>query len=312
MTNVARSLVIALWQINQQYWQFLFAILQAMNWNDLRTFLAIAENGSLAGAARHLQQNHSTVFRRLNALEQAMDVRLFERLPEGYIPTAAGERLIELAREADNAIQTIERELVGRDLAPSGKVTVTAAPNIARTILPPVIGKLQKTHPGIVVDLAVGDSDYDLNRREADIAVRATSSPPEHLIGRKIMSIDWWLCRKKSRRIKKPESVDALDDCTFVGADKSMLRLDVFKWLERRYSANIVARANDLSTMAALALADVGYALLPSDQNEPGLERVLKLPESESALWLLTHPDLRNTTRVKVVWDALIEHCPGH
>lgn len=281
-----------------------------MNWNDLRTFLAIAESGTLAGAARNLQQNHSTVFRRLNALEEDMGVRLFERLPEGYVPTLAGERLVELAQEAENAIQKIELELAGRDLAPSGKVRVTAAANIARTILPPVIAGLRKDYPQIVVELAVGDSDYDLNRREADIAVRATTNPPEHLIGRKIMSIDWWLCRKRSRKTR-PESLKGLADVNLIGADAAMRRLDVFKWLESDYSGNIVARANDLSTMAALALADVGYALLPSDQNEPGLERVLKIPEKAGALWLLTHPDLRNTTRVKVVWDALIKHCPA-
>lgn len=304
-----RSLEIALWQINQQYWQIDIAFLQIMNWNDLRTFLAIAESGTLAGAARKLRQNHSTVFRRLNALEEDLGVRLFERLPEGYVPTLLGERLIELAQEAESAIQKIEFELAGRDLAPSGKVRVTAAANIARTILPPVIAGLRRDYPQIVIELAVGDSDYDLNRREADIAVRATSSPPEHLIGRKIMSIDWWLCRKRGRKAR-PESLQDLTGVQLIGADAAMLRLDVFKWLEREFSQNIVARANDLSTMAALALANVGYAVLPSDQKEPGLERVLKIPEKESALWLLAHPDMRNTTRVKVVWDALIAHCP--
>ena len=282
-----------------------------MNWNDLRTFLAIAESGTLAGAARKLRQNHSTVFRRLNALEEDLGVRLFERLPEGYAPTLVGERLIELAQEAESAIQKIEFELAGRDLAPSGKVRVTAAANIARTILPPVIAGLRRDYPQIVIELAVGDSDYDLNRREADIAVRATSRPPEHLIGRKIMSIDWWLCRKRSRK-ERPESLQDLTEVKLIGADAAMLRLDVFKWLEREYSQHIVARANDLSTMAALALANVGYAVLPSDQKEPGLERVLKIPEKESALWLLAHPDMRNTTRVKVVWDALIAHCPAN
>ena len=306
-----RSLEIALWQINQQYWQITIALLQTMNWNDLRTFLAIAESGTLAGAARKLRQNHSTVFRRLNALEEDLGVRLFERLPEGYAPTLVGERLIELAQEAESAIQKIEFELAGRDLAPSGKVRVTAAANIARTILPPVIAGLRRDYPQIVIELAVGDSDYDLNRREADIAVRATSRPPEHLIGRKIMSIDWWLCRKRSRK-ERPESLQDLTEVKLIGADAAMLRLDVFKWLEREYSQHIVARANDLSTMAALALANVGYAVLPSDQKEPGLERVLKIPEKESALWLLAHPDMRNTTRVKVVWDALIAHCPAN
>lgn len=276
-----------------------------MNWNDLRTFLAIIDAGTLAGAARSLQQNHSTVFRRLNALEHDMGVRLFERLPEGYVPTAAGERLTELARQADVAVQQIQRELVGRDLAPSGKVRVTAAPNIARTVLPTAIARLREDYPNIMVEVAVGDSDYDLNRREADIAVRATSSPPDHLVGRRIMDMEWWLCRKKGVQQRAPSSLDELDNCSLIGADASMMRLKVFQWLEARYHESIVARSNDLSTMASMAMAGVGFALLPSDQREPGLEPLLKIPESRSSLWLLTHPDLRNVTRIRVVWDAL-------
>lgn len=282
-----------------------------MNWNHLPTFLAIAEHGSLAGAARQLGQNHSTVFRRLNALEQDMGVRLFERLQEGYVPTTAGERLIELAREADLSIQKIERELVGRDLAPSGKVRVTAAANIARTVLPPVFAKLKKDYPQISIELVVGDSDYDLNRREADIAVRATSSPPEHLVGRQIMQLDWWLCRRKGSRAQQPTSIEQLADIPLIGADSSLMRLKVFQWLEANYSKQIVARSNDLSTMAALASAGLGYAILPSDQQEDGLCRLLRIPESEGALWLLTHPDLRHVTRIKVVWDVLVQGCHG-
>lgn len=282
-----------------------------MNWNDLPTFLAIADSGSLAGAARTLKQNHSTVFRRLNALEENMGVRLFERLPSGYVLTTSGERLVELAREADIAVQTIERELVGRDLAPSGKVRITAAPNIARTILPDVVAKLYKQYPQIVIEVAVGDSDYDLNRREADIAVRATMKPPEHLVGRKIMQLHWWLCRSKNLRHNPPTSADHLHNFKLIGADSAMMRLGVFQWLEARYSQSIVTRSNDLSTMAAMARAGIGYALLPSDQSEWGLQRVLKIPDSEGALWLLTHPDLRGVTRIKVVWDALVNQCTG-
>ena len=84
-----------------------------MNWNDLSVFLSIADHGSLAGAARNLKLNHSTVFRRLNALEEDLDTRLFDRLPEGYVLTPAGERMRELAQQADSAVQSIELEVAG-------------------------------------------------------------------------------------------------------------------------------------------------------------------------------------------------------
>jgi DNA-binding transcriptional LysR family regulator len=275
-----------------------------MNWNDLRVFIAIAESGSLAGAARTLGQNHSTVFRRLNTLESDVRTRLFDRLPSGYALTPVGERMLELARRADDAIQTIDRELAGRDLEPTGTVRLTTAPNLARTIVPKALAALRRTHPGIVVEVAVGDSDYDLNRREADLALRATTHPPEHLVGRKAASLDWWLMG--TGRAAAPRERD-LATTRFIGAEWALMRLQAFEWLEKHHGDRIVARANDLSTMAALAKAGVGVALLPSDQRESGLKRLYRVPGLTGELWLLTHPDLRHVQRIRAVWDALID-----
>lgn len=279
-----------------------------MNWNDLKVFMAIAEAGSLAGAARTLGQNHSTVFRRLNALESAVRTRLFDRLPTGYVLTPVGERMLELARRADDAIQTIDRDLAGRDLDPTGTVRLTTAPNLARTIVPTALKALRRSHPGITVEVAVGDSDYDLNRREADLALRATSHPPEHLVGRMVMSLDWWISGgQRSASLQKGDLAAA----DFIGAEQALMRLESFQWLEKHHGDRIVARANDLSTMAALAKAGVGLALLPSDQRERGLRQLHRVPGLTGELWLLTHPDLRNVRRIRAVWDALIEATGG-
>jgi DNA-binding transcriptional LysR family regulator len=275
-----------------------------MNWNDLRVFIAIAESGSLAGAARTLEQNHSTVFRRLNALEEDVRTRLFDRLPSGYSLTPVGERMLELARRADDAVQTIDRELAGRDLEPTGTVRLTTAPNLARTIVPKALKALRRTHPGIVVEVAVGDSDYDLNRREADLALRATTRPPEHLVGRKAVTLDWWLMGAgRSATLRESDLAMA----RFIGAEQTLMRLQAFQWLEKHHGDRIVARANDLSTMAALAKAGVGVALLPSDQWQSGLKRLHRVAGLTGELWLLTHPDLRHVQRIRAVWDALID-----
>ncbi len=277
-----------------------------MNWNDLRVFLAIAETGSLSAAARRLGNNHSTVFRRLNALEDDLGVRLFERFSGGYQLTSAGERMLELTRLTDGTVQQIGRELAGRDFSPAGKVRITTAPNISHTILPRAVKSLRNSHPQIVLEIAVGDTEYDLNRREADIALRATTRPPEHLIGRRVMEMDWWVCCARNNRKPLPKNLTDLQQLQFIGADPSMLRIDTFQWLEANYGDNIVARSNDLSTMAMLAVAGIGYAVLPSDQDVTGLKRVLRLPDSRGELWLLTHPDLRNVQRIKAAWDAVV------
>lgn len=276
-----------------------------MNWNDLSIFLAIAEHASLAGAARDLRLNHSTVFRRLNALENDLDTRLFDRLPEGYVLTPAGERMRELARDADAAVQSIEIEIAGHDMEPRGVVRLTTAPNLARTIVPGAVRQLRDSHPGILIEVSVGDSDYDLNRREADLALRATTRPPEHLVGRKVADLSWSLYASTASRRSQPRSEAELADLPLIGADPAMMRLTAFQWLEDGHSEKIVARANDLSTMAALARARVGLALLPSDHCGHGLKRLFDVEGLSGELWLLSHPDLRNVRRIRVVWEAL-------
>ncbi|MEM8983526.1 MAG: LysR family transcriptional regulator [Pseudomonadota bacterium] len=276
-----------------------------MNWNDLRVFLAIAEQGTLAGAARALGNNHSTVFRRLEALENDTAVRLFDRLPTGYQLTNAGERMLSLALPVREAIDAIERDIVGRDLETAGPVRLTTAPNLARTLVPNILATLRRAHPGIEVELIVGDNDYDLNRREADLALRATTRPPEHLVGRRLATLEWWVCASRARR-RVPTSIAELARFDIIGSDQTLQRLDAMRWLERNYRERIVARANDLSTMAALARANVGLAVLPSDQPEAGLRRLFALPDIGGELWLLAHPDIRQVRRVRAVWDAIV------
>ena len=275
-----------------------------MQWNDLRVFLAIANTGSLSGAARLLGNNHSTIFRRLGELEQSLNVRLFERLPTGYVLTSAGERALVLAREAETAIDRIHLELAGRELAAAGKVRVTTAPNLARTILPAAVKTLRKSHPEISVEIAVGDSDYDLNRREADIALRATSSPPENLVGKQLKELSWWVC-SSNRFTNKPKGMTQLAKLPLIGADFALLRLPVFQWLEDNYHSQIVARANDLATMSALTREGIGLSFLPSDLRESGVGQLFRLPDHVGQLWLLTHPDLRFSPRIRAVWEAI-------
>ena len=110
-----------------------------MDWDDLRVFLAVSRKGTLSGAARVLAVNHSTVFRRLNALEANLNVRLFERLPTGYEPTVAGEALSEAAGKAEAEILAAERALAGQDLRLSGALRITMPDTLARLFLPSLI-----------------------------------------------------------------------------------------------------------------------------------------------------------------------------
>lgn len=282
-----------------------------MDWNDIRYFLAIAQARTLAGAARSLAVNHSTVFRRLNDLEQEIGVRLFDRLPEGYRLTETGKDLLEHAYQAHTAVDAFARTAAGRDESLAGDVRLTAAPNLAFQHIPPALKNLHGRHPGIRVEVVVSDSDYDLTRREADIALRATLRPPDHLVGRKVAELIWYMVASPEylKARGRPKSMTELEQHALIGADQSFQRLEVFRRFHRRFARNrFVATSNSLSAMAALAEQGLGVAVLPSDQFHAGLERLFAFePGVSGALWLLTHPDLRGVARIKAVSDALYQ-----
>lgn len=281
------------------------------DWNDVQVFLAIARGGSLAAAARTLKVNHSTVFRRLNAFEDALGVRLFERMQSGYVLTPEGEAIRGEAEAVEGNVIALERKIAGRDFALRGDIRMTTPHGLAVGFVAQYLPDFIARHPGIRIEIAASDADFDLNRREADIALRATSQPPEHLVGRQVASLCWWVFASPSyvERMGRPSGMDDLAQHRVIGADAAFQRLPVFSWLARHLPDDaIIARCGDLDTMAALAGEGVGLALLPSDQHNPRLQRLFPVePRFSGQLWLLTHPDLRHVARIRTFMDFLAE-----
>ena len=153
-------------------------------WDDLRCVLAIARAGSLSGAARELGIEHSTVFRRLNSVEKRLGVRLFERSPRGYTPTACGELAAAAAGAMESEALGVERRMLGADARLTGVVRLATSELFAGFLLPRVLKQFLEAHPGVEVETHIASRMVDLTRREADLALRATVSPPEHLPGR--------------------------------------------------------------------------------------------------------------------------------
>lgn len=143
-------------------------------WDDLRTVLAIAQSGSLSGAARALGVSHATVFRRLGAIEERLGARLFERHRIGYTPTTAGEDVAAAAVRIEAEVTGIERRVAGRDLLPSGTVRVTTTDTLLQGLLSPVFADFRRSYPDIHLEVAVSNTLFSLSRREADVAVRPT------------------------------------------------------------------------------------------------------------------------------------------
>lgn len=282
-----------------------------MNWNDIPIALAVARTGSLSAAADQLEKNHSTVFRRLNALEESLGVRLFDRLPTGYVPTATGTALLANAERAADAVDDLARQAQGQDRRPAGDVRLTTNGNLAVDHVTPILADLAITHPELRVEVIVSDSEYDLTRREADLALRATRKPPEHLVGRKVVDYQWYLVGADAylRRRAEPVSAETLHAHAFIGPAPALAGLPALRWLVERIERDqIVASANAFTTMAAMAAAGMGLAVLPSDQLAPALHRLMRIPlkpAQAGALWLLNHPDLREVARIRAVADAL-------
>ena len=282
-----------------------------MDWNHLKTFLAIAREGTLAGAARKLRVNHSTIFRRLNQFEASLEGRLFERLNEGYQLTDTGERLLQHAESIEDQFNLVQRTFTGERLQPMGKIRITAPANIAYRYLPGYLRSFSKQYTEISYELLVSNQDFSLTRREADIAVRATPSPPPHLVGRKVWEIDWSLfaSTKYLNKHSTPQGLSELSDHSLIGGDGEMSQLPAFQWLDKYHPDNQPLRCNDLVAMAALAESGLGLAFLPDDQQRKGLQRLWAFPPGlKSHLWLLTHPDLRQMERIKLLMKHLT-HC---
>lgn len=286
------------------------------NWDDLRYFHAVAESGSLNGARKRLQVNHSTVFRRINSLEEKLGVRLFERRDSRYILTGSGEALVTRTEQIATAIDEVDRLIIGGDQALEGIIRITAPDGFACYRLPPLIAEFAELYPGIEIQLLSSGDDFNLSRLEADIALRSTSSPPEHLIGRKLFTMPWNLYGSR-QFFKEPigrMGLRQLSNYPLIGPDRSLLRVKPMQWLAKyEDKLNFSARANTFMAMAALARQGVGLALLPVDIADE-LQLVGEIrgqrggEQSErfcSDVWLLTHPDYRNNARVKTCMQFL-------
>jgi DNA-binding transcriptional LysR family regulator len=288
---------------------------EQLDWNDLRYFLAIARAGTLTGAAQALGVNHSTVFRRLNAFEERLGVRLFERLPEGYVATPEGEEIRRHAEAVDDSVNALARTVAGRDYRLSGRIRLTTAASLATDYVAGYLATFRQTHPDITVEIATGDHDFDLTRREADVALRATQSPPDFLVGRKLLELPWYVCagRETLARHGTPAGMADLGRFPLIGPDDGFMRLPPFAWLRRNFpDRQFVALANDLGSMRALTLAGLGLALLPGDQYCPELVHLFPVePPFAGQLWLLTHPDLRHVARIRAFMDFLADSLRG-
>ena len=285
-----------------------------MEWNDLMVILAVCRAGSLSGAARILGHNHSTVFRKINTIEEKTGVRFFERLPDGYKMTDAGITAMRYAERIESEVHALGREVLGQDMRLQGKIRVTAPEGMTVQVLPKLFVDFCRQHPEVSIEIAGGSSAVDLSRREADIAIRATSKPPDTSLGRKICDFRFAIYASP-RYLKdyKKESLQEQNWCFIQGSEEWLIPLI---WKKKANAKQCTVFESGMAMAVLNAAAEgMGVTMMPcylGDADER-LVRVTNVLESLTLeLWILTHPDLRHTARVKalmaVLYDALTQN----
>lgn len=280
-------------------------------WDDLRFVLAIARSGNLAAAAAAVSVNHSTMFRRLNALEAAIGSKLFERLASGYRPTDAGQRLIEAAERMESEALALDRDLTGRDARLVGQVRVTCSETLGLKVLTPLIRDFRNKHPGIVVDLTVDNRVVDMARREADVAIRATRPTAGDLFGRKIAEVQWGFFAAPAhlKRRGTPKTLADIGDHDLIGWTDTAPQTKAGAWLLRHVpNAQVGFRASGLVGQYIAARAGLGLALLPVylAAEDRGVAPALgRLSDLVTEMWIVTHRSLKDTARIRTFMEIV-------
>jgi DNA-binding transcriptional LysR family regulator len=287
---------------------------ESLRWDDVRIYLAVHRNGSLAAAARALGIDQTTVSRRLQAFEDSLDARLFDRTPEGLSLTPAGESILEAAEGVEANMHALERRIAGADARVEGTVRIAISEAFAVGFLAPRLELLYRRHPSIVVELASSQQFVTLSRREADIAIRQRPAglPPaqENVVCRKLFDMSWHLYASESYLATHPaHDLDDLTGHDLLDYDHEAPQLPGFDWLHaRRARATVKLRATTIVTVASLCRAGLGLALLPEIFGGGTPALVAVTPSVATATgWLLVHADLQHVARVRVVIDSLVE-----
>lgn len=284
------------------------------SWDDLRHFLSIAREGSLAAAARTLRVDATTVGRRLVVLEKELGTRLFDRMPAGFVLTEAGRNIRSAVEDMEASVLAVERKASGDDARLEGVVRITTTEAFAVRTLLPGFGSFRERHPGIEVQFLTDYGALDLARREADIAVRLTRPKEDTLVARKVgeIGIAPYAAESYLARRGLPDPASG-----FAGHELIHYADAASKWPEARWmegvatSARVAVRCNSLLSVVAAAGAGVGIGLMPCfmGDREPGLRRLMPPVLSlRRDIWLVVHRDLQHNARVRAVLHFLAEY----
>jgi DNA-binding transcriptional LysR family regulator len=279
------------------------------DWDDARFFLAIARAGSVSGAGRSLRVQQSTVSRRLAGLEECLEARLFERTPDGYVLTSAGEALRARAERMEEEALSAERELLGRESRIAGVVRLTTPEAFGNGFMAPLVARLRLEQPEILLELVAANAKLSLTKREADLAIRSGRPQQALLVMRRLgeLADALYASREYLERRGRPSGAD-LGDHDYIDYDDGYAGQTEMAWLrELARNGRCTLRVTGTHGMFGAVQAGLGVGALPCWLGDatPGLERVLPAERFAADLWLVLHRDLRHVARIRVVAEFL-------
>ena len=284
-----------------------------LDWTYVRTFLAVAETGSLTGASKKLGQSQPTIGRHIKALEISLGAELFERKANGFIPTELGISLLEPAQDMALASARFNHIAVGHDERLTGVVRITASKVISNYLLPEIISKIRTKEPEIEIELVPSDSTENLIFRDADIAVRMYRPTQLDIITKHVSDQNMALYASQAllEEYGQPQSFEELSSIPFVGFDKSDLIIRTMRELGFDVARSFFnVRCDDQAVYWRLVCAGCGIGAMQTviGDYEPKVTKLEYQPKLPSIpMWLAAPGLLRKSARIKRVWDLLSE-----
>ena len=285
------------------------------DWNDLKAFLAVARGGSTLAASKALAVNQTTVARRVESLEAALSLKLFERGQSGSRLTEAGRDLLAEGEKVERAAQNFDSRAKAHQRGMAGSIRITCIEILANLAVTPAIGEFRKLHPEVHVDLMITDQPLDLQVGEADLAVRAVQTlPNSDLVARKISDYEFALyCdRDYAERKGVPAGVEELVHHDLIGGDAGLDQVPAMRWMfEQAQGRAPVTRSNSMSNLVHAVRAGLGIAPLPcviADADSRLVRCTETIPSAVSTSYILLRRELKDIPRVRALIDFLVPY----
>lgn len=276
--------------------------------NDLEVILALVRGGSLARAGERLGIDASTVFRALQRIERGLGRPLFERSRSGYFANDLATKLAAQAEQVESALEAARSSVDSAPSRISGTVRITTTDTILHGLVAPALHGLREEHPHLNFDMHTGNELASLTRRDADIAVRATKRPPQHLVGKNVGPIRVALYAARRGAVRSFAEVDS-GRIDWIAPDDALPEHPSVIWRKRHFPKVVPRyRVHSILSVLELVALGMGVGIVPlflADSRKDVMRLSDPLDECETELWLLTHPESRHLMRVGAVYTHL-------